>query len=728
MTVMDKLTPLLDGASQVSSECSHPVLDRDEILMIADGPVECLTDFAASPRLHAVDSKGNTPLHLAAYSGSLARCTPFILAGAEIGALNHELRTPADVAFAEGHRFVARVLLSLDAKLPTAVATTAIDFVPTIEPAISRTMMQPKPPDQEGFSHERDASSDEPYDLISFQPEHTPENSVGQSEGGVVAGIFVPLPSRFHVNSTTDEREWDLDLSPASIVGEGIGTGVIIIPDQEGGGADFLKVRNRGRKSVRRVVFQSSTWLSIASEVCMAWAEEILAKGWFSVNDMDGLVALCEGNGDPKQLRVNLQRNLEAAGFDQVEQAPDDDLASWDAKSKTSACELAEAIEAILTRSIRLPGTRRFVLDKSDETRLLEPMVRAKQELQLAILACEAAVDEILDILDRIRDGTRDASSVSLRVIIPARRDHGETAEVFAAAETLKAWQVNGRVMDGKRRREALLALEALDLSLIFHKELADLLERKHKRFDDANRLDALISIFDDATKNLILKHLSYARRFAARNVEEGEDPEEVFQVAFIGLQNSTRRFDPERGFRFLVYATYWMRQAIMRWRADEGKAIRVPVHRHEYLAKLDRAMLRLDVRADGAVSDKALAEELEWAVEQVRQFRGIPREAEYPEYIEEWDDLLPDRENADAFDQRETRRIVRDALAELPQRQADVIRMRFGIERDGEMTLEEIGQLYGVTRERIRQIEAKGLDSLSHPGRKRRLQELLGR
>ena len=80
-----------------------------------------------------------------------------------------------------------------------------------------------------------------------------------------------------------------------------------------------------------------------------------------------------------------------------------------------------------------------------------------------------------------------------------------------------------------------------------------------------------------------------------------------------------------------------------------------------------------------------------------------------------------------DVFDQAETERIVTDALADLPERQADVIRMRFGIGRDSDMTLEEIGQIYGVTRERIRQIEAKGLDRLSHPGRKRRLQELLG-
>ncbi len=128
-----------------------------------------------------------------------------------------------------------------------------------------------------------------------------------------------------------------------------------------------------------------------------------------------------------------------------------------------------------------------------------------------------------------------------------------------------------------------------------------------------------------------------------------------------------------------------------------------------------------------GAVSDLELAEELEWTIDEVRQFRSIPREAEYPESLDDWDDLLPEPSAVDVFDQAENEKIVTDALADLPERQADVIRMRFGIGRDSDMTLEEVGQIYGVTRERIRQIEAKGLDRLSHPGRKRRLQELLG-
>ncbi len=160
---------------------------------------------------------------------------------------------------------------------------------------------------------------------------------------------------------------------------------------------------------------------------------------------------------------------------------------------------------------------------------------------------------------------------------------------------------------------------------------------------------------------------------------------------------------------------------------ADEGASIRIPVHRTEKITKLDRALDRMDVRVGGSVSDLELAEELEWAIDEVRQFRGIPREAEYPASIDDWDNLLPEPSQADVFDRAETERIVTDALAELPKRQADVIRMRFGIGCDSEMTLEEIGQLYGVTRERIRQIEAKALQFLSHPGRSRRLQILLG-
>ena len=439
------------------------------------------------------------------------------------------------------------------------------------------------------------------------------------------------------------------------------------------------------------------------------------------------MVALCDGNGDFEELRINLLRNLEAAGFDPVDQAFVFDAGIWDARSDISSDFLAEAVEAALTRLTRLPGTQRFAMDKSNELHLLESMVRAKQELQLGVLASEAAVQTILNIFDSILGGFRDPVSVSLRTIIPSRPGHTDTAKIITAADTLKFWQADGRVMEGKRRRDALAALETLDLSLAFHTELVRSLEKKQGNTEHASWLDAQISIFEDANELLIHEHLPYARRFAARNVEEGEDTEDVFQVAFMGLQRSTRRFDPECGYRFVVYASFWMRQAIIRWRANEGAAIRIPIHRIAEITRLDFVMENLAIQASGTVSDHDLAVDLEWTVDKVSPSREIPRLAEYPESSDDWDDLLPGREEVNYLDNSENKRVVIEALAELPEREADIIRMRFGIGHEAEMTLEEIGQLYGVTRERIRQIEAKGLKRLSHRGRNRRLYEMVG-
>lgn len=562
-------------------------------------------------------------------------------------------------------------------------------------------------------------------DLLQFEAEEEPEAYYGQSVGTKASGTFVALVSSAPSVPDQENGDWNLDLSPAQIEGDGIGSTGLLSPDK-GDEHGFLKVRNRGRKSTKKAVIQTGTQLTIDADFCLAWAKELLAKGWCSGRDLDQLIDSCEGNGDPDELRFNLERNLELVGLKPDRENPEE-AGLWDAKSDVSADDLADIIEATLTRATRLPGTQRFVMDKSDEQQLLEPMMRAKQELLLGILASKAAVDTILEAVDKIADGSRDPGSFSLRTIIPSRPGHSETSEVMAASEALKSWHINGRVMDGKRRREALAALDALDISLAYQKALVASLKASEMDLDQAVQLARLISAYETANERLILEHLPYARRFAARNVEPDEDPEDVFQVAFTGLQRSTRRFDPDRGVRFVIYCAFWMKQALTRWRADEGSSIRVPVHRHEDLAKLDAAIDRLDIRGHGTVSDDDLAIELEWTVDQVRQFRRIPRAAEYPDGSDEWDTLLAEQAESDVFGRAETERVMTEILGELPDRQADVIRMRFGIGRESDMTLEEVGQIYGVTRERIRQIEAKALDFLSHPGRIRRLRTLLG-
>lgn len=569
-------------------------------------------------------------------------------------------------------------------------------------------------------------NSDSQLDDFSFESEVEPEEFFIQSDSKSTSGTFVALVSSEAVIVAEKDVDWDLDLSAAQIVGDGIGTSIAVAANR-GAENDFLKVRNRGRKSVKRAVLQTGTWLSIDPETCLTWAKETQDKGWCSFDDIDRLISFCEGNCDVEDLRINLRRTLEAAGLDLVDHSNIHDVLLWDARSDISSGDLAEAIEAALTRETRLPGTHKFSMDRYYEQQLLGPIARAKQELQLGILGSEAAVRTILDVFDSIRDGYRDPDSVSLRLIIPSRLSHTETAEVMAAVETLRSWQASGRGMEGKRRREALDALDALDISLAFHKELVRSLEQENGSSEHSIELNRLISLHEAATERLIREHLPFARRFAARNVEEGEDPEDVFQVAFMGLQRSTRRFDPERGDRFVPYCTLWMQQMLMRWRADEGASVRVPAHRYHNLMMLDRALNKLAVRADSVISDNELAADLGWTTDQVNEFRRIPRNAEYPGSIEDWEELLPVQDHEDICDSAETVRIVEDALADLDSREAAVIRMRFGIGFDAEMTLEEIGKHYELTRERIRQIETKAIQRLSLPGRKVRLKELMG-
>lgn len=727
MKLMDRFSQFFATRSTAAVKHDQQLLSTTEIRLIVEGQPDLLVKFAESQRIHAIDPKGDTPLHLAARRGSLSLCDVFVRAGADPGSLNHDRQTPADVASVEGHIILAGFLSALVAGLSEPAKYVSLGQSDGGEEAVSKVV-------EIADTHIDLVEQNEPLDLstvldeyLSFNIEEDPEAFFVHSLTESVSGIFVPPTSGASLVTNARDGDWDLDLSPANISGDGIALG-ISVPLDKGGEHDFLKVRNRGPRSVKRVVVQTSTRLEIDPDACIKLATEVLAKGWCSFADLESLIADCEGNGDLEELSVNLQRVLEVAGFDVVDHASGNEVELWDAKSDVSAFELAEAMMAALTRATMLPGTQRFVMDKSNEVHLVGPLVIAKQELHIGLLACKAGVDIVLDILELIIHGDRDPSSVSLRTIIPSRPDHNETEEVFAAVETLKSWQVNGRTMDGKQRRKAMGALVALDLSIAFYKELVHLLADDKVNLKESICLDRLVAAYEAAADRLIRAHLPYARRFASRNVEESEDPEDVFQVAFTGLQRSTRRFDPARRVKFSVYCSFWMKQALKRWRADEGSSIRVPVHLHDELSKFDSAVDKLVQLSRSEVSDDDLASELECSVKQVRGFRKIPRHAYYPESVDEWDNYPFNQEDVNDFDQAETKSIIRNALAELRVREADVIRMRFGIDGEDVMTLEEIGQIYGVTRERVRQIEAKALLYLSHPGRKRHLEILLGR
>ncbi len=693
--------------------------------MIADSPLEALEEFVTGGRLQAVDVKGDTPLHIAARSGSLLACDLFIRAGADQYARNQQLQTPAEVARAEGHDFTADLLFSLLG--PGSIEPSAPAFAP-------------QPFDEPGTADEVENAAqhkpavvpmlvetwDDAIAELAFEAEVSALDffsktacagvSADQQAVGVSRSVPVVMP---------EVPEWDIDDSSGEISGDGIGFFGGDEPS-EARDDEFLKVRRAGRQSVRTGVVPSGTRISIDSKICRRWVSRLLAQRYGDDTDIDELVRSCGGNGVRDDLQVNLRQVLTSAGFP----SDDDELIAglWELGAEVSAKELSTGVEASLTRATKLPGLARFEMSKSNEARWIDPLLSAKRELQLGILSSGLALDQILADLDLVLHDNLDPASVSMKTVSIANPDESETLIFLQGAEGLANWVVQGKIMDGRPRRQALKALNDLDLTLEYYRAIVKpLLNSEDATADDADLTD-LLDNYEQILEQLMVRHLPFVRRFAARNVEDGDDPEDVFQVAFMGLQRSTRRFNPNRGHGFAVYAQYWMRQSLARWRADEGAIIRIPVHLQSRLSKFDQAVERLDAEMNGQFHDEDIVAATGIDMDDIRSFREIPRTPCDLEEYESSDLAKEEPPQINTVSYLKARQVVAAMLEELPEREADIVRKRFGIGYEDEMTLEEVGQLYGVTRERIRQLESKALGALGTPQRRRVLRWLLER
>jgi RNA polymerase primary sigma factor len=284
-----------------------------------------------------------------------------------------------------------------------------------------------------------------------------------------------------------------------------------------------------------------------------------------------------------------------------------------------------------------------------------------------------------------------------------------------------------------------LSATEEIELAQAIErgKKMALQLARKDGSIEPQRRRRLLIEVQRgrEARRKLIESNFRLVVSIAKKYVGHGVSFMDLIQEGNIGLIKAVEKFEYQRGFKFSTYATWWIRQAVSRALSDQGRTIRVPVHMGERITQLSRVSRELVQKNGHNPSDEEIAVEMGISLkllERIRQASQYPLSLEL-EVGEDMDstlgDFIEDEGNTTPDDTAISKLLaerMEDVLASLSARENRVLQLRFGLQDGRSYTLEEVGQKFGVTRERIRQIEAKALSKLRHPRRSRRLRDFL--